>query len=456
MPMYDKYPYTDFHEMNLDWIIREMKQLIDDWEEFSGRVTATAHTSADPEVDVTGDLKTTLNFDFGLVQGPRGLTGAQGPQGEQGPAGEGLEILDEYVTLAALQAAHPTGNPGDAYLVGSGGSFTLYIWSTDQSAWLDAGALSSPSPSTTAPAMDGTAAVGSSNRYARADHVHPSDTSKLDASATDGVYAVDSGAQTMLDYADTSTADALVQYDSVGDINTRGLTATGTINTDTLNVANNTILNSSKLNGIAGSSNACQVLTTVSASIDPLVMGSDLQTNTPTVKFTGCKVDNNGTINSGTSEVFFTESFGIDSMNYNESRISLAPADASMIGGVKIGSGISVDADGTISADVVESSVTVTPVTVDNSSLYAMKQGNVVFLNGYVVMKAQTYTANSTVVFTLSEIPSAIRFIELFNITSQGSNNYVFKIDTSGNCVVNTNITFSTTTYLFVNATIPL
>ena len=85
----------------------------------------------------------------------------------------------------------------------------------------------------------------------------------------------------MLDYADTSTADALVQYDSVGDINTRGLTATGTIYPDTLNVANNTILNSSKLNGIAGSSNAYQVLTTVSASIDPLVIGSDLQTNTP-------------------------------------------------------------------------------------------------------------------------------------------------------------------------------
>lgn len=37
-----------------------------------------------------------------------------------------------------------------------------------------------PSPSSTAPAMDGTAAAGSSAAYARADHVHPHDTAKLD------------------------------------------------------------------------------------------------------------------------------------------------------------------------------------------------------------------------------------------------------------------------------------
>lgn len=35
-----------------------------------------------------------------------------------------------------------------------------------------------PSPSTAAPAMDGTAAAGTSTDYARADHVHPSDTSR--------------------------------------------------------------------------------------------------------------------------------------------------------------------------------------------------------------------------------------------------------------------------------------
>lgn len=41
------------------------------------------------------------------------------------------------------------------------------------------GSASVPQPSDAAPSMDGTAAAGSSANYARADHVHPSDTAKL-------------------------------------------------------------------------------------------------------------------------------------------------------------------------------------------------------------------------------------------------------------------------------------
>lgn len=37
---------------------------------------------------------------------------------------------------------------------------------------------SGPEPSSTTPAMDGTAAVGTATTYARADHVHPTDTSR--------------------------------------------------------------------------------------------------------------------------------------------------------------------------------------------------------------------------------------------------------------------------------------
>ena len=48
----------------------------------------------------------------------------------------------------------------------------------------DATARSSiPAAATTAPKMDGTAAVGSSTKYAKEDHVHPSDTTKLNKSA---------------------------------------------------------------------------------------------------------------------------------------------------------------------------------------------------------------------------------------------------------------------------------
>lgn len=364
--MYDKYPYTDFHEMNLDWIIKEMKELVDAWDSFGGSVSAEAHTSSDPEVTVTGDLKNGLNFDFGLVQGPRGTTGPQGPQGEQGPAGNGLEILDIYPTLAALQAAHPTGSPGDAYLVGSGGNYTLYIWSSSSNAWSDGGSLTSPSPSSAAPAMDGIAAAGSSLLYSRGDHVHPADTSKLDKSSSDGVYAVESGSQVMLDVSDNARADAIVKYDSVGDLNASNLNASGDIDAvdgtfsgdvtvagdiscDEINVTTNAILNSQML-AAEVSTNAYRPMATVNP-IDPITLVYDVADNIPSIKFNAVAYDSSGNRNNLNPEVKFTGAFKVNTADYAETRIDMAPASASSLGGVKIGSGINVAADGTISAN---------------------------------------------------------------------------------------------------------
>ena len=47
-----------------------------------------------------------------------------------------------------------------------------------------------PEASSASPSMDGKAAVGSSASYARADHVHPSDTSKADKSTTLSGYGI--------------------------------------------------------------------------------------------------------------------------------------------------------------------------------------------------------------------------------------------------------------------------
>lgn len=210
MGAFEKFPYTNFHDLNLDWFLAEFKKLQDEWDSFGYTVTATAIVGTVPSVEVTGDLLSGLNFKFTLVKGETGDTGPQGETGNgisavsidsnyqitftftdgtsfttpslKGPQGEGLEVLDVYATLSDLQAAHPSGNSGDMYLVGVSPSFMLYVWSTSGAAWVQAGALSSPSPSVTTPLMDGTADNGTEFAYARGDHRHPTDTSRASAS----------------------------------------------------------------------------------------------------------------------------------------------------------------------------------------------------------------------------------------------------------------------------------
>lgn len=69
------------------------------------------------------------------IVGPTGLRGPTGPQGAV------TQILGQYVSLAALQAARPTGNIGDAYLLDSG---ALYIWTQSTLSWTNSGVIIGP------------------------------------------------------------------------------------------------------------------------------------------------------------------------------------------------------------------------------------------------------------------------------------------------------------------------
>lgn len=82
--------------------------------------------------------------------GPKGDTGAQGPTGPQGEKGESgadgksFVVKALYATLLELQTAHPTGEEGDAYAVGSVSNNTIYIWDAEKAAWNDIGKLQGP------------------------------------------------------------------------------------------------------------------------------------------------------------------------------------------------------------------------------------------------------------------------------------------------------------------------
>lgn len=88
----------------------------------------TVTSGASPSVSNRGTSDSAI-FDFVL------------PKGDKGDVGQGINILGEYATLAALQAAHPVGNPGNSYMVGSTNPKDLYIWDTATSAWKSQGAL---------------------------------------------------------------------------------------------------------------------------------------------------------------------------------------------------------------------------------------------------------------------------------------------------------------------------
>lgn len=68
-----KYPWTNLHELNLDWILGQIRQITKQIANFTG-LTASAHSlpaNADPTVTLTGGSgNTPYNFDFGLPSAP--------------------------------------------------------------------------------------------------------------------------------------------------------------------------------------------------------------------------------------------------------------------------------------------------------------------------------------------------------------------------------------------------
>ena len=233
-------PYTNLHELNLDWLINAMKQLESQWDAYGTEVSATVESlpsGSKAEIEVTGSLKDHMNFGFKIPSGDTGTTfypevskegviswynedgkqnppsvNIKGPQGSQGPAGSGLFILDTYATLDELKTAHPTGLSGNAYLIGTAPNFVMYVWSTDRSEWTNAGSIVAPSPSTSVPLQDAdVGSTGVENAYARGDHAHPHDDTKLDKAISDetSIYGVSGSDQILFPFSTFATDSEL-------------------------------------------------------------------------------------------------------------------------------------------------------------------------------------------------------------------------------------------------------
>ena len=109
--------------------------------------------------------------DTGLTgpTGPTGTTGATGPTGPQGVKGD----------PGATGPTGSTGPPGPVPEAPTDGA--TYVRKGSTATWV--AETLPPAAATAAPIMDSAAAVGTATKYAREDHVHPTDTSRAAASA---------------------------------------------------------------------------------------------------------------------------------------------------------------------------------------------------------------------------------------------------------------------------------
>lgn len=239
-----EYPYTDFHEMNLDWIINEMKKLVEELAEFEHKytgITAEAQTvpyGAGASVNVTGGTEgEPFNFEFDI------------------PAGKDLKLVNSlYKYGTSTDTVTPPGTwydnvptiPQGYYLWtrvtlnfndgtqsvfysmarngmdGTGSVVTVNNISPDI---LGNVTVPLPQPSDNTPLMDTTlGSEGVSADYSRADHQHVSDSTKLNVqNGTQpgdlNAYVVqDISTQTIVPVSAAAAADSIAMYTNSGSL----------------------------------------------------------------------------------------------------------------------------------------------------------------------------------------------------------------------------------------------
>lgn len=107
-------------------------------------VSARTLESGEPASVAKTEAGGVFHLAFGLPQGERGAPGEKGdtgPRGAKGDPGTGLTILGYYDTPAALEAAVPAPEAGDAYGVGTAAPYDAYVFDGASGVWRNNGPL---------------------------------------------------------------------------------------------------------------------------------------------------------------------------------------------------------------------------------------------------------------------------------------------------------------------------
>lgn len=188
-----KLPWSNFHELNLDWLLEKMKELEEKVNNLVGGATPSTNI---PNMDGVGSPGSSITYSRGDHTHPTDTsrasqTYAQSIEGKVDDLEHNCEInfreindILNFSTAAPIVDGIP--NPGTSLYPARAD----HVHPTDTSrasqtqvdslqAQID-GFTGSANPSDSTPLMDGTGSAGTGGNYSRGDHVHPHDTSKLD------------------------------------------------------------------------------------------------------------------------------------------------------------------------------------------------------------------------------------------------------------------------------------
>ena len=236
------FPYSNFHDLNLDWLLQQVKQLRTDVDGLIGSATPSDDT---PLIDGTGAPGTSVSYARGDHQHPTDTSRASATALADEVTARTNKDLALDGDIAAVDAkihfsaSNPLmdGSPSAGFSTDQARADHIHPTDTSRAAAADLTQEISDRANadttlqnninavdakivlaTGAPLMDSSSATpGSSTSMARADHVHPTDTSR--ASATD--------LATLTARVDSFTgsaiaSDATPQMDGVGSAGTGG------------------------------------------------------------------------------------------------------------------------------------------------------------------------------------------------------------------------------------------
>lgn len=189
-----KIPWSNFHELNLDWLLQQVKELRTD---VDGLIGSATPSDAAPAMDGAGTPGTAVMYSRGDHQHPTDTSRAAASDLTQEITDRGnaditlqtnIDAVDAKIKFNAAAPLMDSSSASAGFSDYMARADHVHPTDTSRASATDLATLSarvdafagSANPSDATPLMDGIASAGTVGAYSRGDHRHPADTSKLD------------------------------------------------------------------------------------------------------------------------------------------------------------------------------------------------------------------------------------------------------------------------------------